>query len=496
MRFDDHYISGHAQVVAPVYLWLTLFSTRSWQVAPRRRGSNADPMSVWESSVLVGSSICGNCRDTLVFLESLSEGACLTIGCYLVVRWTLRQMFASGGELLQGLTVFVVSSFAEVNTSLWMFASQVDYLVAYALYRVEKFLHVWRHWYFGIVFPVCWSRFRKFCRQLTFSKVAALAAILVLSLTSPLVTSFAVANSFDVPQPLREAEFYEIPFGMRSDDLDCTNRGPVRVGKVHFAAFSHDSIVSAFRRTRGFSSCNCGCESNGLCSDFRRGSPDSAVQQSTAETQELVTAPDASRSPDLDNARNTPEPPGLGNSSGTSGSQDLAKLSESVGSDDHSVTVVQDSVETACLELPDTAFMFEGSHDPSYSDSYDASYGYDSSYPSGEYDYSSYDQSYAAYQYDASYGQWGKGKSKGVQKGMPVHYRDPSRGIDIHAGFSTKQAPVLLKGCTWRDARSILQKFFANARSIPKPCLWKFDSKFCSKLTISTLRGSIRHRPR
>ena len=442
MRFDDHYISGHAQVVAPVYLWLTLFSTRSWQVAPRRRGSNADPMSVWESSVLVGSSICGKCRDTLVFLESLSEGACLTIGCYLVVRWTLRQMFASGGELLQGLTVFVVSSFAEVNTSLWMFASQVDYLVAYALYRVEKFLHVWRHWYFGIVFPVCWSRFRKFCRQLTFSKVAALAAILVLSLTSPLVTSFAVANSFDVPQPLREAEFYEIPFGMRSDDLDCTNRGPVRVGKVHFAAFSHDSIVSAFRRTRGFSSCNCGCESKGLCSDFRPGSPDSAVQQSTAETQELVTAPDASRS------------------------HDLAKLSESVGSDDHSVTVVQDSVETACLELPDTAFMFEGSHDPSYSDSYDASYGYDSSYPPGEYDYSSYDQSYAAYQYDASYGQWGKGKSKGVQKGMPVHYRDPSRGIDIHAGFTTKQAPVLLRGCSWRDARQHLQKFL-NQTELP-----------------------------
>ena len=144
-------------------------------------------------------------------------------------------------------------------------------------------------------------------------------------------------------------------------------------------------------------------------------------------------------------------------------SQDLGTSSMSSGLDDRGVIAVQDFVNPECLDLLETAFMYDGSQDQSYDYSYDHSYDqtYDSSYAFGDSDYSYPDQySYqvhpqAPYSYDAYYG-WGK---KGKPKGGDSGFRDPSRGIDIHAGFTTKQAPVLLRGCTWRDAKRHLKSF-------------------------------------
>ena len=292
----------------------------------------------------------------------------------------------------------------------------------------------------------CSTVLRKRLRYMTYSKAIARAFVLLVCLTSPVVSYLAVDTTPIVTQ-VPETRFYEIPFGLQLDEPGVVRHGPVSVGKVSFAAFSDDAIVSAFRRTHGFSSCNCGCTPRGLCSDFTKRSPDPEVQKDPFRSTNLDTSPNASGSTDHD----VPSEPR---------SQDLGNFSMSSRLDDRGVTVVQDFVNPACLDLLETAFMFDGS--PDYSYEYDSSYADEHSY----HDYSYHDQSYhtnAPYSYDAYYGSGKKGAPKG---GATPHYRDPSRGIDVHAGFTTKQAPVLLRGCSWRDARQHLQKFL-NQTELP-----------------------------
>ena len=286
---ENDSVAGSVQVVAPVYLWLALFTSRSWRswrVSGRRRSS--DRASMIDRAISIGSCICSGSRSVVMFLDECSNLLVVGLGVCISVRWTFDHVVQADLERSNFVRLSFYLALREVNNSWWWFSKQMGSILGNVLIGIERLLFVWYLWYFPVVLPFLWLRLRTFVRKLTIRKLSALAVVAAVCVVSSVVSSLAVTNPCGIPQLLPEAQFYEIPFGLEVDEFGCVSRGPVSIGKVRFAAFAEDWLESVLRptqrrnvrtrrttnrstsrRTSGFSSCKCGCESEGLCSDFK-----------------------------------------------------------------------------------------------------------------------------------------------------------------------------------------------------------------------------------